>query len=100
MASAAGAQVILVSDDVVEAENCSRALFGFESTREISGQWAQEIVDIVRNWGQNDDITVVTVRRSAQCAIVWNRVCALHPHHRYLWDVQLIPCFESVPLDQ
>ena len=54
-----------VSDGVVEAENAQRELFGFERTREISTQSAQEIAAAARAWGQNDDITVVTVRRSS-----------------------------------
>ena len=60
-----GAQVTLVSDGVVEAENAQRELFGFDRTREISTKSAQEIADAAKAWGQNDDITVVTVRRSA-----------------------------------
>ena len=58
-----GAQVTLVSDGVVEAENSQRELFGFDRTRAISGKSAQEIADAAKAWGQNDDITVVTVRR-------------------------------------
>ena len=58
-----GAQVTLVSDGVVEAENGQRELFGFDRTREISGKSAQEIAEVAKAWSQNDDITVVTVRR-------------------------------------
>ena len=36
-----------------------------ERTREISGRSAREIAETARAWGQNDDITVVTVRRMA-----------------------------------
>ena len=53
-----------VSDGVVEAENAQRELFGFDRTREISGKSAQEIAEAAKAWGQNDDITVVTVRRN------------------------------------
>ena len=59
-----GEQFTLVSDGVVEAENAQRELFGFDRTCEISGQSAQEIADAAKAWGQNDDITVVTVRRA------------------------------------
>ena len=54
-----------ISDGVVEAENAQRELFGFDRTRDISGQSAQEIAEAAKAWGQNDDITVVTVRRNA-----------------------------------
>ena len=54
-----------VSDGVLEAENRSGELFGFERTREISGRSAREIAEAAKTWGQNDDITVVTMRRNA-----------------------------------
>ena len=60
-----GQRFTFVSDGVVEAENAERELFGFDRTREISGKSAQEIADAAKAWGQNDDITVVTVRRNA-----------------------------------
>ena len=59
-------QLMLVSDGVVEAENAQRELFGFDRTRDISTKSAQEIAQAAKAWGQNDDITVVTVRRDAQ----------------------------------
>ena len=63
-----GLQITLVSDGVVEAENGQRELFGFDRTREISGKSAQEIADAAKAWGQNDDITVVTVQRKESIA--------------------------------
>ncbi len=58
-------QLTFVSDGVVEAANAAGELFGFERTREISTRSAAEIAEAARAWGQNDDITVVTVRRTA-----------------------------------
>ena len=49
---------------IVEAGNAQRELFGFERTCDISGKSAQVIADAAKAWGQNDDITVLTVRRS------------------------------------
>ena len=60
---ACGKRFVFVSDGVVEAENAQRELFGFERTREISVKSAQEVAEAAKSWGQNDDITVVTVRR-------------------------------------
>ncbi len=60
-----GHQLTLVSDGVVEAENTQRELFGFDRTREISTMSAQHIADAAQAWGQTDDITVVTVRRTS-----------------------------------
>ena len=62
---AAGETITLLTDGIVEAANPKGELFGFERTREISGKSAGEIADAAKAWGQNDDITVVTVRRSA-----------------------------------
>ena len=60
-----GSSLTILSDGVVEAENAQRELFGFDRTRDISSKPAQEIADAAKAWGQNDDITVVTVRRNA-----------------------------------
>ena len=61
---ARGERFTFVSDDVVEAENAQRELFGFDRTRAISAKSAQEIAEAAKAWGQNDDITVMTVRRN------------------------------------
>ena len=37
---------------------------GFDRTREISTKSAREISEAAKTWGQTDDITVVTVRRT------------------------------------
>ena len=54
----------VVSDGVIEAANAKGELFGFERTAAISTQPATAIAETARAWGQNDDITVVTVRRA------------------------------------
>ena len=58
-------QWTMLSDGVVEATSSTGELFGFDRTREISGQSAAQIAEAAQAWGQNDDITVVTLRRSA-----------------------------------
>ena len=62
---APGSVLTFVSDGVVEAANPQRELFGFERTRKISTAPARDIVESARAWGQNDDITVVTVRHKS-----------------------------------
>ena len=54
-----------VSDGVVEAATLTGELFGFERTRAISGDTPENIARAAREFGQNDDITVVTVRRQS-----------------------------------
>jgi len=58
-----GGCLTFVSDGVVEAANAKGELFGFDRTREMSTRTAQQIADAAKAWGQNDDITVVTVTR-------------------------------------
>ncbi len=60
-----GDRFTFLSDGVVEAANPKGELFGFDRTREMSGKSAAEIAAAAKAWGQNDDITVVTVRRMA-----------------------------------
>ena len=57
-------QLTFVSDGVIEAANAKGELFGFDRTRDISTLSAQQIADTAKAWGQNDDITVVTVGRN------------------------------------
>ena len=56
-----GGFLILLSDGVVEARNAEGELFGFERTREISGKSAEEIARAAQQFGQEDDITVLTL---------------------------------------
>jgi sigma-B regulation protein RsbU (phosphoserine phosphatase) len=60
-----GERLVFLSDGVVEAANAKHELFGFERTRALSTQSATDIADAAQTFGQNDDITVVTVRRTA-----------------------------------
>jgi len=50
-----------LSDGVVEARNTGGELFGFERTRELSNQSAEKIAAAAQRFGQEDDITVLTV---------------------------------------
>ena len=59
-----GDTLTLLSDGVVEAMNAAREMFGFERTRAISGESAGSIAEAARAFGQEDDITVLTVGRN------------------------------------
>jgi serine phosphatase RsbU (regulator of sigma subunit) len=54
-----------LSDGVVEARNAAGELFGFERTAAISAQPAETIAQAAQDFGQEDDITVLTVARLA-----------------------------------
>jgi phosphoserine phosphatase RsbU/P len=56
-----GDRLTFMTDGVVEATNSLRELFGFERTREISGERAAAIAEQAQSFGQEDDITVVGV---------------------------------------
>jgi serine phosphatase RsbU (regulator of sigma subunit) len=58
---AAGDRLTMMSDGVVEAQNAARELFGFERTRAISRESAEEIAGVAQRFGQEDDITVMTL---------------------------------------
>lgn len=58
----ANSVITIISDGVVEATNPRGELFGFDRTRSVSTSQAGRIVEAARDWGQSDDITVVTIR--------------------------------------
>jgi len=58
---AAGDTLTFLSDGVVEARNSTGELFGFERTRAISTRPAEQIARAAQAFGQEDDITVLTI---------------------------------------
>lgn len=62
-ALAEGDRLTLLSDGVVEARNARGDLFGFERTQAISAESAEAIAATARRFGQEDDITVLTLTR-------------------------------------
>jgi hypothetical protein len=56
-----GDRLTFVSDGVIEARNSRGELFGFDRTRQLSMQPASAISKAAQNFGQDDDITVVTI---------------------------------------
>jgi serine phosphatase RsbU (regulator of sigma subunit) len=65
---APGSRIAFYSDGVIEAQNQQGELFGFERAQAISTQPAAAIVEAAREFGQEDDITVVTIIRNAAVA--------------------------------
>jgi hypothetical protein len=52
-----------VSDGIVEARNASGELFGFDRTLQLSNSGASAIAQAAIDFGQEDDITVLTLTR-------------------------------------
>jgi len=58
---APGDTLTFLSHGVVEARNSNRELFGFERTRQMSTLSAHQLAEAARQFGQEDDITVLTL---------------------------------------
>jgi serine phosphatase RsbU (regulator of sigma subunit) len=58
-----GSRLTFCSDGVVEAQNKSGELFGFDRVKAISTKSAAAIAEAAVQFGQSDDITVVTIER-------------------------------------
>ena len=58
---APGDQLTFLSDGVVEAQSPTGELFGFDRTAAISTQSAEAIAAAAQAFGQEDDITVLTL---------------------------------------
>ncbi len=56
-----GAQLTLLTDGVIEARNSAGQLFGFDRAAAISTQSAENIARAASTYGQEDDITVLTL---------------------------------------
>jgi hypothetical protein len=54
-------RLTLLTDGVVEARNPQGELLGFERVRELSTHPAQAVADAARSFGQEDDITVLSL---------------------------------------
>ena len=59
-----------LSDGVVEARDAHGELLGFERVAAITTKPAAEIADAAQRWGQEDDITVLSVKRTAKLEAV------------------------------
>ena len=62
-----GDRLVLLSDGIVEATDAEGRLFGFERTNQLlrSARSAAEIADAAQAFGQEDDISIVTVTYTA-----------------------------------
>ncbi len=56
-----GDRLTFHSDDVVEARNKAGELFGFERATQLSTEPAEKVAQAAQAFGQEDDITVLTV---------------------------------------
>ena len=64
---AQGDRLVLVSDGIAEAMDPDGQLFGFERVHELvrAAKSATEVASAAQSFGQEDDISVITVTRTA-----------------------------------
>ncbi len=60
-----GETLTMLSDGVIEARNTSGELLGFERARTLSARPADQIAQAAESFGQEDDITVLTLTLTA-----------------------------------
>jgi Stage II sporulation protein E (SpoIIE) len=58
-----GDVLMMMSDGVVEARNATGELFGFERTQAMATERAEKVAEAAEAFGQEDDITVLTMER-------------------------------------
>jgi hypothetical protein len=73
---AAGDGLTFVSDGVLEATNAKGELFGFERTQSISTESANQIAKTAELFGQEDDISVLTLTRENRGASAGTPIAA------------------------
>jgi serine phosphatase RsbU (regulator of sigma subunit) len=67
---APGDHVTFVSDGVVEARNAKGELFGFDRMAALTIQPAAAIAAAAESWGQEDDITVLSLTRAPKLEVI------------------------------
>jgi hypothetical protein len=71
-------QLTLLTDGVVEARSKTGELFGFDRTSAIAADTAESIAQAAQKFGQQDDITVLTLSRShGDGGVLGQRVAAV-----------------------
>jgi serine phosphatase RsbU (regulator of sigma subunit) len=63
-----GSRLTFYSDGIVEAQNTKGELFGFDRSRDVSMQTPERILEAAREFGQQDDMTVIVISRDAAVA--------------------------------
>jgi hypothetical protein len=72
-----GDQLTLLTDGVLEARNANGELFGFARTASISIQPVHEIANAAEQFGQRDDITVLSlIRQPCRQSATWSAATA------------------------
>jgi serine phosphatase RsbU (regulator of sigma subunit) len=62
----AGDRLVVISDGIVEATDADHQLFGFERAQQLlnTAASAADLATTAQSWGQQDDISVISVTRT------------------------------------
>jgi serine phosphatase RsbU (regulator of sigma subunit) len=62
-----GDRLVVISDGIVEATDADHHLFGFERTEQLLNTTASaaDLATTAQSWGQQDDISVISVTRTS-----------------------------------
>lgn len=63
---ASGDRLTIITDGVIEARNPKGELLGFDRMAGLIKRSAEEIAEAAQRWGQEDDVTVLTIKRAAK----------------------------------
>jgi serine phosphatase RsbU (regulator of sigma subunit) len=63
-----GERLVLMSDGVPEARSASGELYGFDRLSSLTVMAAQDIAEAAQRFGQEDDITVLTLALAPRLA--------------------------------
>ena len=58
-----GSRLVFITDGIIEARNKKGELYGFDRTKALSNRTVEDIVRTAMEFGQEDDITVIGLRR-------------------------------------
>lgn len=77
----AGDRLVITSDGLAEAINANGQLYGFARVQELveSSRTATEVADVVQAYGQQDDISIIALTRTAPVPQKDEGAPALHP---------------------
>jgi sigma-B regulation protein RsbU (phosphoserine phosphatase) len=75
----AGSRLTVYSDGIVEAQNATGELFGFDRTRGIATQPVAKMIEAARHFGQQDDMTAISIARPAAPPAAVEATAAIAP---------------------
>jgi hypothetical protein len=67
-----GSRLTFYSDGIVEAQDATGEMFGFERSLKISTEPVKKIIEAARTHGQQDDMTAIAITRAPTESALWS----------------------------